>query len=156
MYDQTMTPEEEALPAVVVQAEPGVTAQPGGEVITLPSGYRVAVKGTRAIRYRDRKGLFDGIDFNSENRAAAGFAILTNILRLLITGWDVRDYDDATGEPVGPVLPIPSETTEDVLGGLSIEDGSALDDVAQRVQKVLMPNFDPNPDPASPTRPSSI
>ena len=136
-------------------AVPEVVAPPGGKVITLPSGHKVAVRGTRAIRNRDRERLFSGIDYQSEDRAAAGFHILANILSLLIVGWDVKDYDDATGEPVGDVLPIPSATTEDVLGSLSLEDGSALDDEASEVQKLLMPNFEPNPDQSSPTQPSA-
>jgi hypothetical protein len=127
----------------------------GGRVITLPSGYRVVLRGTRSVRNRDRSRLFAGVDFEAA-RMEAGFTVLANITSVLVVAWDVRDFDDATGEPVGPVLPIPSATTEDVLGLLSLEDASVLDGVAQSVQKLLMPNFEPSPDPASPTQPSGV
>jgi hypothetical protein len=147
-------PAPEAVPAPVVPAEAHLSAPVGGEVITLPSGFRVVLRGTRSVRNRDRAGLFDGVDFET-GKAQAGFRILANILRTLIVAWDVRDFDDATGEPVGEILPIPSASTEDTLGYLSLDDAAALDNAAQKVQRLLMPNFEPNPDPASPTQPSA-
>lgn len=154
--DAEHVPVEEA-PAPPAEVFPAtdLTVPAGGRVVTLPSGFRVVLKGTRAVRNRDRAGLFDGVDFE-ESKVGAGFAVLSNILRTLIVAWDVRDYDDATGEPVGEILPVPSKTTDDVLGVLSLEDGSVLDAEAQAVQTLLMPNFEPNPDPASPTRPSGV
>lgn len=150
-YD-VMSAAEEAMPAL--DAQPDQPVPPGGKVVTLPSGYRVTLRGARTIRNRDRSSLFDGVDFEA-SKMQAGFTVLANILRLLIVAWDVRDFDDATGEPVGEVLPIPSATADDVLGLLSMEDAGVLDGEAQKVQKLLMPNFEPDPDPASPTRPSA-
>lgn len=134
-----------------------VTAPPGGEVLTLPSGYKVALRATRSVRARDRKDLFTGVDFESKDAIKTGMVVLGNIQKLMITAWDVRDFDDATGAPVGDVLPIPSATEEDILGGLSLEDANALDVATREIQKVLLPNFDPTPtaDPTSPSQPSA-
>jgi hypothetical protein len=134
-----------------------VVAPEGGQLITLPSGYKVALRSTRSVRARDRKNLFAGVDFEnaSGDVMATGMTVLANVEKLLITAWDVRDYDDATGAPKGDVLPIPSATTDDVLGGLSIEDANALDEAGAEAQKVLLPNFAPSPDAASPTQPSA-
>lgn len=132
-----------------------VVAPAGGQLITLPSGYKVAFRSTRSVRARDRKGLFAGVDFQSNDAMATGMTVLANVEKLLIVEWDVRDYDDATGEPVGDVLPIPSATEEDVLGGLSLEDANALDEASSEAQKVLLPNFAPSPEADSPTPPSA-
>lgn len=151
MYDDTMTPEEEQL---LPSDSPSITAPPGGELITLPSGFKVAVRSTNSLKNRDRKSIFGGMNQNTP-AVESGFIVVENILRLVITAWDVRDTDDATGQPTGSILPIPSQTDWDVLGGLSLADGTTLDAVAQKVQKLIAPNFEPNPDAASPTPPSA-
>lgn len=151
--EQPLAPRPEPQPEPVTET---VVAPLGGKVITLPSGFKVALRGTRSIRNRDRASIFEGADFENGSKVTAGFTLLSNIVKLLIVSWDVRDFDEATGDLIGEVLPIPSATPLDVLGLLTMEDAAVLDGEAQAVQKLLMPNFEPNPDPASPTRPSGV
>ena len=130
-----------------------VVAPLGGEVLTLPSGFKVALRNPKAIRNRERRVILAGITGDTANAVGAGFDILARIQSALIVGWDVQHVDDAL-VPSGPVLPIPSAAPES-LDDLPLSDANALDTVAQEVQKLLFPNFGPDVDPASPTKPSA-
>lgn len=140
--------------APVAPASPVLVVAPvGGRVVVLPSGFRVAIRNPKAVRNRERKQILAGMTGDESKAIEAGFDVLSNILRLLIVGWDVRSVNDAL-VPYGDVLPVPSVDPKG-LEDLPIEDANALDDVAEEVQRILFPNFAPSGDPASPTSPSA-
>lgn len=163
--DPTTPPVAVALEPVPTEAPevpevPELVAPAGGELVTLPSGFRVALRSAKSIRNRDRKALYSGINIDPAaaqtgqlNAFEFAFDLLANIQKLLIVGWDVRAVDDA-GVPFGDVLPLPSIDPAG-LEDLPIADAAALDKYAEEVQKIISPDFSPNPDPASPTPPSA-
>lgn len=117
-----------------------------GEWVDLPSGGRVHLRDPKTVVARERKVMFEGVDFTGGAKADLMFDMLGGVLRVLIDEWDLTDAE-------GGALPLPRYDA-DILGGLSIPDITVLEAKAQPVQKMLFPNFQPDVDPTSPTGPS--
>lgn len=144
---------------------PSIVAPPGGKVITLPSGFRVALRNPAGVRSRERQFIYDGMNLDSigapgetpviGNREAVmtGVAMSQRIIALLVSAWNVRAVDDAL-VPFGPVLPLPKDDL-DTLADMPVGDASVLEAEADVARKVIMPDFSPNPSESSPTPPSA-
>jgi hypothetical protein len=130
---------------------PSIVAPPGGKVITLPSGFRVALRNPAGIRSRERQFIYDGMNLDSigapgekavmGNREAVmtGVAMTARIIALLVSAWNVRAVDDAL-VPFGPVLPLPKDDL-DTLADMPVGDASVLEKEAEVAQKIIMPDF---------------
>jgi hypothetical protein len=154
-------------PAQAAPVEPAssVVAPPGGKVVALPSGFHVALRNPSGIRARERQFIYDGMDLDSigspgekttiGNREAVmtGVAMSQRIIALLVSAWDVQAVNDAL-VPFGPVLPLPKDDL-DTLADMPVGDIGVLEKEADVAQKIIMPDFSPNPSEASPTLPSA-
>lgn len=135
------------------QQPSSIQAPPGGKVITLPSGFRVALRNPAAIRNRERKWVYEAVAGADESNAVeAGMAMTARITALIITAWDVRSVDDAL-VPYGEVLPIPRDDMEG-LEDMPMGDVAVLDAEAEVARNVILPDFSPSVKTDSPTSPS--
>lgn len=152
VVDTTDLPAVAAALALTVPPNPEVVAPVGGQLLVLPSGFKVGIRNPNAVRNRERRELFKGVaDIGEdEDKAEVGLMMTTRIAAMLITEWDVRSVDGAL-VPFGPVLPV----GVDALDDMPIGDAAEIDKVVLVAQKILMPDFSPNASEESPTPPSA-
>ncbi|MBX6769883.1 MAG: hypothetical protein IRY90_22475 [Actinomadura rubrobrunea] len=122
--------------------------------ITLPSGHTATLREADDLKNKHRKQVLAemGLEVNPETRQLSvnGGKFMVNmntaLLRVAVTDWDVTGDD-------GQVLQLPSIDPTS-LDKISARDGKALDEEVEPLHAVILPDFAPSPDEASPTPPS--
>ncbi|MDI3315880.1 MAG: hypothetical protein QJR12_16870 [Mycobacterium sp.] len=122
--------------------------------VTLPSGHTATLREAGDLKNKHRKQVLKemGLEVDPATRRATvnGGEFLDRmnsaLLRVAITDWTVTGDD-------GQVLQIPSldPTSLDEISAL---DGAALEREIGPLREVVLPDFGPSPDEASPTPPS--
>lgn len=112
--------------------------------VDLPSGGWALLRDPDTVRNRDRKEILrrvEGLDDNAGNITIAMSSVEFG-LALMVEEWS---FDE---------LALPRDDLE-TLDDLTIEDFDALAQAIEPLMRKVFPSFDPSPDPASPTEPSS-
>jgi len=109
--------------------------------IELSKGY-VELLDVDSITSRKRKAIFASMATDGGTLKVAPIDISDVLLGHLIVKWNVDG------------IPAPSLEDLSPLDDLNIKDYDKLAEAASIIMRDITPNFDPNPDPASPTSPS--
>lgn len=129
--------------------------------LTLPSGGWAELRDPSTLRARDQKALLKSMNFEQDNKVAAGLDMADGLIALLVTAWEIpyaRALEtNSTGEMVLGEMVLPSVDVT-VIDDLSLADYGELTRIARDVQKVMFP-APPDPsdyeDPSSPTGPAN-
>lgn len=129
--------------------------------LDLPSGGWAELRDPSTLRARDQKALLKSMNFEQDNKIAAGLDMTDGLIALLVTEWEIpyaRALDtNSDGDMVLGEFVLPSADVT-VIDDLSMPDYGELTRIAREVQKVMFPKA-PDPsdyeDPASPTGPAN-
>lgn len=122
--------------------------------VTLPSGHTATLREPAELKNRHRKQVLKemGLEVEAGSRQVTinggefMAAMNSAILRVTVTDWDVTDDD-------GETMQLPSLDPES-LDELSAADGAFLEKQVEPMRALILPDFGPSPDEASPTQPS--
>lgn len=117
--------------------------------IQLPGGGTVTLRDGASVKHKDRKKLILEMADTEVSDMVKGLAAQDKIIAMAVEHWEGVN-DPETGLPLGNPRHDPA-----VLDELSVEDIDALTSACEDFRKKLFPDFDPSPDPTSPTEPSN-